>query len=263
MNPIALEIGPLTIRWYALFTMIGIAVGVSLAMVLAKKFNIKREDLIDGITYGIPVGIVGARVYYVIFEWERYMHNPIDALKMYEGGGAIHGSIIAAGLFTIWFANKKKMPTLRVVDTVAVGFIIAQAIGRWGNFVNQEAHGPATTLEFLQNLHLPQFVIDGMNINGVYYHPTFLYESVWNLIGFAIIMLFIYKFNSKPGSPALLYLIWYSIGRYMIEALRTDSLMIGPFKMAQLISIFFIAFSAIIWILKNKYLIKESRLIEE
>jgi len=257
MNPVAFEIGPFDIRWYAVFILTGIALAISMSLVLAKKYNINKDDLLDGITYGIPLGIIGARVYYVIFEWERYANNPIDALKMWEGGGAIHGAIIAALIWAVWYSRKKKMPVLRVADTVAVGFFIAQILGRWGNFVNQEAHGPATTLEFLQNLHLPNFIVEGMNIGGVYYHPTFLYESVWNIIGLALILVFIYKMNAKPGSPTLFYLIWYSIGRFMIESLRTDSLMMFGLKTAQMISIVLIVGSLVAWYLKDKYLLKD------
>ncbi len=262
MNPVALELGPLQVRWYAVFILTGIGLAIMLGLILAKKYKINRDDFLDGITYGIPIGIIGARLYYVIFEWDRYKSNPIDAFKIWEGGGAIHGAIIAALVFAIWFSKRKKLPVLRVADTVSVGFLIAQIMGRWGNFVNQEAHGPQTTLEFLKGLHLPDFIVEGMNINGTYYHPTFLYESMWNVIGLVLVLVFIYKFSAKPGSPTLFYLIWYSTGRFMIEALRTDSLMIGSIKTAQLISIILISGSLIAWYLKNRYLLKDEPLKE-
>ena len=149
---------------------------------------------------------------------------------------------------------------MRLLDIAVVGLIIGQAIGRWGNFFNGEAHGSATTLEFLTSLHIPKFIIDGMNIYGTYYQPTFLYESLWCLIGFVVLLVFRRRKYVKIGQPTALYLIWYGIGRFLIESLRTDSLMIGNVKMAQLVSILFVAIGVIIFIktvrgskLENRY----------
>ena len=161
----------------------------------------------------------------------------LDIFKVWQGGLAIHGGIIAGLITLILYCKKHNLPILKMTDMIVVSLILAQAIGRWGNFFNSEAHGRATSLFFLKNHHIPNFIIEGMNIGGIYYHPTFLYESLWCLIGF-VILLVLRKFkNLKIGNLTCFYIIWYSIGRFFIEALRTDSLMFGGFKMAQIVSV--------------------------
>ena len=246
LNRVFLQLGPITIYWYAVFIMSGVALGLFLAIREGKKMGINSEFFYDLVTYGLPISIIGARIYYVAFSWDYYSSHPEDIIKIWQGGIAIHGAIIAAFIFGYFFCKKRKVSFWLVADIASVSFIIAQAIGRWGNFMNQEAHGgvvPGATLdaqrEFLQSLFIPDFIVNNMYINEAYYHPTFLYESLWNMVGFLFI---VFVLRNLPkllvGEIAAFYAVWYSIGRYMVEGMRTDSLMLTEsIRMAQFISI--------------------------
>ena len=246
LNRVFLQLGPITIYWYAVLIMSGVAIGLYLAIREGKRMGIKPEFFYDLVTFGLPIAIIGARIYYVAFSWDYYSVHPEDIIKIWQGGIAIHGAIIASVIFGYFFCKRKNISLWLFTDIAAVSFFIAQAIGRWGNFMNQEAHGgvvPGATLdaqrEFLHSLFIPDFVINNMYINGAYYHPTFLYESLWNVIGF-LIAIFILRKLSKllVGEIAAFYAIWYSIGRYFVEGMRTDSLMLtDTIRMAQFISI--------------------------
>jgi len=249
-------IGNFEIRWYSVLILIGVIIGYFLAKREAKKFKFNTEFLFNLFFYSLLFGIVGARLYYVAFNWSNYAANPISILYVWEGGLAIHGGLIA-GLITMALYCKKYSVSLpRVLDFVCPSLLLAQAIGRWGNFFNAEAHGPATTLIALQNKHIPNFIIEGMKINGIYYEPTFLYESLWNIVGFLLMLIIRSRKKTKIGTIAAFYLIWYGIGRFFIESLRTDSLMLGGFKVAQIISILMAIFGTL-WIMivsrKDKY----------
>ena len=240
MNPIAIKIGPFSIYWYSLFITIGFVLGIILALNEAKKQGIDKETMIDYFFYLIPLVLVGARLYYVLFNLGYYLNNPIDIFKVWEGGLAIHGGVIVGVIVTIVFFKKRKINFLKITDIMVISLILGQAIGRWGNFINKEAFGPVTTIEALQKLHIPKFIIDGMFISGNYYQPTFFYESIWCILGF-IILLLIRKFKkTNLGELTSYYLIWYGLGRLMIESLRTDSLMFMGLKVAQLVSVVFI-----------------------
>ncbi len=238
MNPEIFSIGNFSLRWYSVLILTGIIVGLILASREAKKFNLPKDFIFDLSFYLILFGILGARLYYCLFNFSLYKNNPFDILKIWNGGLAIHGGIIAGLITLIIYCKAKKVNPVRLCDIIVPSLIFAQAIGRWGNFFNSEAHGPATTLTTLQDLHIPNFIISGMQINGVYYHPTFLYESIWCLIGFIIIILIRKLCKSlKSGQLTCFYMMWYSIGRLFIEGLRTDSLMLGQIKVAQLVSL--------------------------
>ena len=241
MNPICLKIGVIEIYWYSIFILLGIIVAYFLILKEAKKHNIQQNFVNDLVFYTVLFGLIGARIYYVVFEYKQYINDPIDIFKVWEGGLAIHGGIIA-GLITVIVIFKKHKKSidelLKMTDIAVVGLIVAQAIGRWGNFFNSEAYGPSTTLSFLQSLHLPSFIISGMNIDGIYYQPTFLYESLWNILGFIILLLLRHTKKLRVGQLTGVYFIWYSLGRFFIESLRQDSLMLfGILKQAQIISI--------------------------
>lgn len=251
MNPVLIDLGFIKIYWYSIMILIGVFIAGSLIIKESKKYKIPEDYIVNMILYTILFGIIGARLYYVAFNWDYYSSNLIDILKVWEGGLAIHGGILFGLIFILIYTKKYKVNTLRMLDIIVVGLIIGQAIGRWGNFFNGEAHGPATTLETLQNLFLPQFIIDGMNIHGIYYHPTFLYESLWCLIGFIILLIFRRRYYTKIGQTTGLYLIWYGIGRFAIESMRTDSLMLGNYKIAQLVSLAFIIIGIILFIVKS------------
>jgi len=237
INPVAFSIGPLEVRWYALLILFGAIIGILIAEMEAKKKGIAKDDIFDLAFWMLIFGILGARIYYVLFNLSSYS-NIMDIFAIWNGGLAIHGGIIGGAITMIIFCKKKKLDFLTIADITMPSVIIGQAIGRWGNFFNQEAHGPEVALSTLQNLHIPKFIIDGMSINGVYYHPTFLYESIWCILGFLLLIL-LRKFvkGMKAGQLTCIYFMWYGVGRFLIEALRTDSLMIGKIKVAQLVSV--------------------------
>ena len=246
MNRVFLKLGPITIYWYAVLIVVSICIGIYFSTKEAKKNGLGRDFLMDLIFYVIPIGVLGARLYYVIFNFSVFKDNLLDIFKIWEGGLAIYGAVISGIIFIIYYCKKNKKNILLTIDTIVPYLILGQAIGRWGNFINQEAHGMVTTLDHLKSLHLPEFIINGMYINGKYingnyYIPTFLYESIWDLIGFIILLLIRKKDKYKHnGILICIYFIWYGIGRLFIEGLRTDSLFIGVFRISQIVSIILI-----------------------
>ena len=251
MDRIAFSIGKINIYWYAIMICIGMMLAIFLGCREAKRHKLNMDFFINMVFYMILFGIIGTRLYYVLFNLDHYLQNPIDIFKVWNGGLAIHGGIISGILVIIIYTRKYKVNTVKILDISAVSVIIAQAIGRWGNFFNQEAFGSAISRGFLESLHLPKFIIDGMHINGSYYHPTFLYESIWNLIGFVIMLFLRRRKYAKVGEMSGFYLIWYSSARFFIEGLRMDSLMLGPFRIAQIVSIIGIV-AGIIFIVRAK-----------
>src|SRR5699024_9967276 len=191
---------------------------------------------------------------YVIFEWENYRGAPLwKLIAVWEGGIAIHGALIGAVLTAIVYARVKGVSFWQLADIVAPGLILGQAIGRWGNFMNQEAHGGPISETAYQNFHqyLPDFIMDQMCIGGTLYHPAFLYESVWNIL-VLILLIILRKYNPLRGEVFLSYVIFYSIGRFFIEGMRTDNLMLGPIKQAQLLSLVLIIGAAIFIFYRRK-----------
>lgn len=252
MEKVALDLGPIQIYWYSIFIFIGMLVACFLIYKEAKKRGIDEDFLVNLTFNTIIIGIIGARLYYVLFNFSYYLDNPVEIFQIWNGGLAIHGGIIAGLLFIIYYCKKHEVNLWKMLDIIVVGLIIAQAIGRWGNFFNSEAYGPITTAAHLKSLGIPQFIIDGMYILGEYRQPTFFYESVWCLFGFlAMLIIRQYKYL-KIGQLTSFYLIWYGIIRFIIEAMRTDSLMLGPLKMAQLVSLVFIVSGIIIFIKSTK-----------
>lgn len=250
MNPILVDLGFIQIYWYSIMLFIGFLLGGYLLLREARRFDVSDEFIINMFFYTIPIAIIGARLYYVIFSWDMYASNPIDIFKVWEGGLAIHGGVLFGLIFVIIYSKKHGYSPVKIMDMASVGLIVGQIIGRWGNFFNQEAHGPATTLATLKSYHLPDFIIKGMNIDGVYYHPTFLYESLWNLIGLIIMLIIRRRRRIKVGQICGFYMAWYGIGRFLIEMLRTDALMYGNLKVAQIVSILLI-FVGLIFIIKG------------
>lgn len=242
MSNIAFSIGNFEVAWYSIYILIGVLLAGILFLLEAKKYEINMDFCVNMIFWTVIFGIIGARAYYVLFNLDYYLDNISEIIQIWNGGLAIHGGIIGGVLFILLYSIKYEVRFLKMTDMAVPGVIIAQAIGRWGNFFNQEAHGPEIAREVLENLHfIPEFVIKGMNIGGTYFHPTFYYEFLWCFLGF-IILILVRKFDEhlRVGQLTGIYLIWYSIGRIFIESLRTDSLMIGNFKVAQLISIILI-----------------------
>lgn len=224
-----LTLGSLTIHYYGIIIAFGLLLAVAYASRRTKQFGMTQDDLLDGVLWVTPFAILCARAYYCIFKWENYAANPISVLYIWEGGLAIYGGVIGAVIGVIVFCKIKKIRLATVLDLVALGFLIGQCIGRWGNFFNREAFG-AQTESFLR-MGLTNSVTGVTN----YYHPTFLYESVWNFIGF-LLLHFLSKKRRYDGQIALGYAAWYGLGRCMIEGLRTDSLYWGNFRVSQVLA---------------------------
>ncbi|WP_087972589.1 prolipoprotein diacylglyceryl transferase [Oceanobacillus rekensis] len=255
LDRVFLELGPFTVYWYGVIIAFGAFLGVYLASKEADRLGLKKDILIDFVVFAVPIAIICARIYYVIFEWERYADGPWWSIfAIWEGGIAIHGAVFGGVLTAIVFARVRDVSFWQIADIVAPSLILAQAIGRWGNFMNQEAHGGPISQSTYESFHqyLPDFIMNQMTIDGVMYHPTFLYESFWNILVF-ILLILMRKYNPLRGEIFLSYAIFYSIGRYFIEGLRTDSLYVfGEVRTAQLISILLIVISIILIIYRRK-----------
>ena len=249
MNPISISIGAVTITWYSICIVTGAIIAYILILLESKKFNINSEFITNLVFYCLIIGILGARIYYVIFNLDYYLTYPQEIIKIWNGGLAIHGGLITGIITLVLYCKKHKQDILRMLDISVPYVLLAQGIGRWGNFFNQEAHGSIVTKGFLQNLHIPNFIINGMYIHGSYYHPTFLYESFLCVLGCIILVLIRKLKNIKLGNTISLYLICYGIIRFFIESLRTDSLMLGNLKMAQVISIVMIITGIVMFII--------------
>ena len=227
--PKYLQIGPLMIYYYGVIIAVGLILAVLYACKRSQEFGIKEDDLVDGVLWVTPFAILCARAYYVIFSWSNYAANPIKIFYIWEGGLAIYGGVLGALLGVAVFSRIKKIKVTALLDLVMLGFLIGQSIGRWGNFINREAFGAETMSFFRMGL---------LNVkdNAVYfYHPTFLYESAWNALGF-VILHFASRHRRYDGQVALGYAAWYGLGRTFIEGLRTDSLYWGPFRVSQLLA---------------------------
>jgi phosphatidylglycerol:prolipoprotein diacylglycerol transferase len=270
---VAFEIFGISVYWYAIFILFAALTALGSGIYFAKKMGVNVDHLIDGFTLGLLVGIVFARLYYVLFELEKFT-SLADIFDIRSGGLAIHGVILSMAIYIPVYCKLRKIDILKIIELAAPGFLLAQALGRWGNFVNQEAHGPlvpgATIVEqrqFLKNLLLPDFIVDQMYMTSEgqtgYFHPTFLYEMVWNLIGFALLLFLRKKLkNYYMGDSLGFYLIWYGVGRIFIEVLRTDALMWGPVKVAQLVSAIMIIIGITLLVLRRVYKFRLERTID-
>lgn len=256
MNPIAFTAFGYEVRYYSLLILLGVFLGYALLAKEAKKFKIPDNFIFNIFFWTLIFGIIGARLYYVLFNWDYFGYHVGEIWQIWQGGLAIHGGIIMGLIVINIYCRKYNFRVLRLLDMVAGPLILAQSIGRWGNFFNSEAYGVATTLTHLQSLHIPEFIIKGMHINGVYYTPTFFFESMFCLLGFIVITIFRKRKYTKVGQTTGLYLIWYGVLRFFIEALRTDSLMFLGFKVAQIVSIIMVIVGIIIFIIgtiKSKF----------
>jgi phosphatidylglycerol:prolipoprotein diacylglycerol transferase len=238
LDPIALALGPIKIHWYGIILGTAALAGLLLCIREGRRFRISPDFFMDMLLIGVPSAIVGARIYYVIFQWDDYKNNLAEIFMIWHGGIAIYGALMGAIIGTYFYFRAKGYSFWRIADISAPGLIVGQAIGRWGNFMNQEAHGGPVDEGFLRNtLHLPDFIVNQMNIQGVFYHPTFLYESLWNVLGLLVLLVLRRRPFLRAGELFLSYFIWYSIGRFFVEGLRTDSLdFTGPTWLASLIN---------------------------
>lgn len=240
MDPVAFQVFGLEVRWYGILIASGVLIGAILALREAKRVGLNEETLMDFLLWEVPLCLVGARLYYVIFSWDMYKDNPIEALNIRNGGLAIHGAIIMAIIVAVIFTRIRKIDFWTIADVCGPSLILAQSIGRWGNYLNQEAHGGPTNLPW------------GIMVNGVKVHPTFLYESIWNFLVFLFLIWYRKNKQKVKGEVFLLYISLYSFIRFFIEGLRTDSLMLGPIRVAQLVSIIGIVIPMYIFFIKRK-----------
>ena len=229
--PRGFELFGFDIRFYGIVIAVGLLLAVMYGLKRSKQFGLVEDDILDGVLGIVPFAIICARLYYCFFSWDSYKANPIKILYIWEGGLAIYGGVIGAAIGVVVFAliKRKKVRLSAVLDLVAICFLIGQSIGRWGNFFNREAFG-AETDSFLR-----MGLFNSVTQNYEYYHPTFLYESLWNLIGF-VALHFLSKLRRYDGQIALGYVFWYGLGRTFIEGLRMDSLMLGSFRVSQLLA---------------------------
>lgn len=251
MNRVAFDFGVIQIYWYSIFILLAFFVAMGIITRESKRVGFIHE-IADMLVNTALVGIVGARLYYVVFNFSYYKDNLLEIFEIWNGGLAIYGGIIFGIAYIFLYTRKRGIPFIKQLDVASLGLIIGQAVGRWGNFFNQEAYGRITTLEALEAKGLPEFLVNGMKIDGFYRQPAFLYESIWNLIGFLIMYVLRKQRYLKTGTLLAFYLAWYSAGRIVIEGLRGDSLMIGPFRVSQLVSIFGIILAVLIFIKNSK-----------
>ncbi|MNH91823.1 Prolipoprotein diacylglyceryl transferase [compost metagenome] len=225
IDPIAFSIGPLTVHWYGIILGMAALAGLLIAIQEGKRYNLSPEFFMDMLLIGVPSAIIGARIYYVAFQWDDYKDNLLEIVMIWHGGIAIYGALMGAIIGAFFYFRAKGYSFWRIADICAPGLIVGQMIGRWGNFMNQEAYGGPVDESFLRNtLHLPDFIVNQMNIQGVFHQPTFLYESLWNLLGLLVLLWLRRRPFMRSGELFFSYFIWYSIGRFFIEGLRTDSL---------------------------------------
>lgn len=258
INPIAFSFGGLEVYWYGIIIGAGFLLSIYLAFNNAKRFSMNSEDIIDIIFYSAPVGIICARLYYVIFNWSQFKNNFLSIFNLRTGGLGIYGGIIGGVLVAVFVARKKKINPLKLLDYLVPYVALAQSIGRWGNFINQEAFGVNTNLPWGMMSertisHLAQLQEKGFSVNPLMpVHPTFIYESLWNL-GLFFFLINYRKKNRKEGEVFFLYMLLYGFARFFIEGLRSDSLYIGAFRASQIIAVlFFILFLTLFIIKKTK-----------
>ena len=284
LSNVAFKIGAVNVYWYGILITLGFILGMIYIASMAKKFDVDVTKVVDIIVYSIFGGILGARAYYVIFNFDVYKNNLIDVFKIWEGGIAIYGGMIGAFLVGILMCKRQKIKVLPVTDLVVGGLFLGQTIGRWGNFVNIEAFGCNTNSLFGMTSNSiqkylfkvkPQLNAQGIDVDPTAcVHPCFLYESLWCFCGFLIILFLTkncaynqeckvnnenkQKFNIHPGDLTLFYFFWYGMGRFFIERLRVDSLMIGSFKISRLISLILVVVSILIFVVNKFVRFKET-----
>ena len=288
LNNIFIDFGFFQWQKYSLMILLGLVIAVLLGIKEGKKLGISGDQIIDGAIIVVPLSIIGTRLWYVAFEWSRFyvkgdiVETFLKIIDISGGGLAIHGGFFTALVSVIIYTRIKGINVFRVFDLMAPGFLIAQASGRWGNFFNQEAHGGVIggvksgvenlsldeQREFLSGtLKLPDYITNNMYLNGPdglnYYHPTFLYESIWNILGFVIILILRRTKLTRTGDMIGFYLIWYSVGRFFIEGMRTDSLYIGStgLRTAQIISLLMIA-GGMVFLVINRTIFKQPKYFE-
>lgn len=264
IDRVAFDIGGWPVHWYGLIMGLCILIAYIIFSREGKRKGIDEETLFNFLFWMVVIGYLGARLYYVAFRLDYYLANPAQILMIWQGGIAIYGGIIAGGVTIYVMSKRQQLNPATIFDITAPAVMLAQAIGRWGNFINQEAYGGEVSRGFLESLYLPNVIIEQMNVNGIYHHPTFLYESLWNLLGFVLILMLRRqpKFF-RQGEVAATYVIWYGIGRTFIESMRTDSLYLGPLRVSQWLSMILVVAGIIFITYRRKQSFPEIPYYEE
>lgn len=253
LNPIAFQLGAIEVHWYGIIIASGVVLALILSVAEGKRLGIDEDYFYDYLLWAIPVAIICARLYYVAFQWSYYANHPGEIIAIWDGGIAIYGSIIGGFLTLYFFCHARHLSMWTMVDVIAPTLIMAQGIGRWGNFMNQEAFGRITSRAALVGQHIPNWIINQMYIGGNYRVPTFLYESLWDLTGFVLLMLLRHRHHLfKQGEVFLTYVMWYAAGRFVIEGMRTDSLMLGSIRVSQFLSVIFFVSALVIMVARRR-----------
>lgn len=254
LNPLALQFGPFEVHWYGIIIAIGVILALILSVTEGKRLGIKEDYFYDYLLWAIPIAIICARLYYVVFQWPYYAQHPGEIIAIWDGGIAIYGAIIGGFLTLYFFCRIRHLSMWTMMDVIAPTLIMAQGIGRWGNFMNQEAFGRVTTRAALLAQHIPEWVVNQMYIGGHYRVPTFLYESIWDLTGFVLLIILRHRRHLfRQGEVFLAYVMWYATGRFVIEGMRTDSLMLGTIRISQLLSLVFLIAALVILVVRRRF----------
>lgn len=253
MNPVIFNIGGFEIRWYSVLIAIAVIIGYFLILSESKRFKIKKEFMFNMMFWTLIFAIIGARLYYVAFNLEYYISNPIEIFQIWKGGLAIHGGLLFGAITILIYCKKYQVRVGKILDIIVPALLLGQAIGRWGNFFNGEAYGTIVTYNQLVDMKIiPQFIIDNMFINGAYHLPMFYFESLWCLLGFFLSLFIRRRKYIKDGQLVAFYMMWYGAARFVIEMFRTDALMAGNVKIAQVVSILMFVIGLIVQFIQSR-----------
>lgn len=249
VDPVAFYLFSKPIYWYGITIAITVLIAYLMADREATKRGLKKDTMIDLLLWALPIAFVFARAYYVIFSWNYYKDHPSEIVAIWDGGIAIYGGLLGGFLVLYFFAKRRGIKIIKLLDIIAPSLLVGQMLGRWGNFFNHEAYGEVVSREYLENRFIPNFIIENMNIDGAYRQPTFLYESLWCFI--ALIILLLIRNKLAQGEVFAAYLILYGVERFIVEGMRTDSLYLGALRISQVVSLVFVLGSLVYLIVLN------------
>lgn len=253
MNPVIFNIGNFELRWYSVLIAIAVIIGYVLIINESRRFKIKKEFMFNMMFWTLIFAIIGARLYYVVFNLEYYRTNILEIFQIWKGGLAIHGALLFGAITIIIYCKKYKVRVGKILDIIVPALLLGQAIGRWGNFFNSEAYGSIVSYQQLVNMKIiPQFIIDNMFINGSYHLPMFYFESLWCLLGFFLSLFLRRRKYIKDGQLVAFYMMWYSVARFVIETFRTDALLFNGIRVARVVSVLMFIIGLIIQFIQSR-----------
>lgn len=253
MNPVIFNIGNFELRWYSVLIAIAVIIGYVLIINESRRFKIKKEFMFNMMFWTLIFAIIGARLYYVVFNLEYYRTNILEIFQIWKGGLAIHGALLFGAITIIIYCKKYKVRVGKILDIIVPALLLGQAIGRWGNFFNSEAYGSIVTYQQLENIKIiPQFIIDNMFINGSYHLPMFYFESLWCLLGFFLSLFLRRRKYIKDGQLVAFYMMWYGVARFVIETFRTDALLFNGIRVARVVSVLMFVIGLVIQFIQSR-----------